>query len=191
MEMPARKPQIFSHIKRNHSHVLRMDTVLLSIYYPCEVSSYSVTANRPSRATWLPRPRVSTCRGYAKFQRAPSLPVTAYTAATTMFTKLPAFRNAKLAGARPDDGMDRAHVPAESQEVSLLPGKEKPVFPVVMFSYGLGGTRTCYSAICGEMARNGFIVVAIEHRDHSNARSYVNLRPNNSLTETDELGVSN
>jgi len=79
---------------------------------------------------------------------------------------------------------------AGSQENSLTPGKEKFVFPTVMFSHGLGGIRACYSAVCGEMASNGFIVVAIEHQDRSGAWSYVNLPPNNSLTETDELGGS-
>ncbi|KAI0391492.1 hypothetical protein F5Y17DRAFT_468210 [Xylariaceae sp. FL0594] len=162
IEMPVRSPRTFSHIKRNHSHVLRMDTVLLSLYYPCELSSNDATANRPSRATWLPRPRAST-------------------SATTMFTKLPAFRNAKLAGAR----RDGADVPAGNQDRSLPDGKDEPVFPVVIFSHGLGGTRTCYSAVCGEMASNGVIVAAIEHRDRSGARSYVNLPVDDPLPGED------
>ncbi|KAI1323397.1 hypothetical protein F5Y16DRAFT_383883 [Xylariaceae sp. FL0255] len=171
VEVPARDPRTFSHIKRNHVHILRMDTVLFSIYYPCDLSSYSLSRKRPSRATWLPRPRVPTCRGYAKFLSIPHLPVTGYIAATTMFTKLPAFRNAKLAGGH--------EVTAEDSEETLHPTDDpKATFPVVMFSHGLGGSRTCYSAVCGEMASNGFIVVAVEHRDGSGARSYVNLPPN-------------
>ncbi|KAI1816831.1 hypothetical protein GGS20DRAFT_145532 [Poronia punctata] len=175
IEVPVRQPRTFSHIKRSHSHVLRMDTVLFTIYYPCESSSYSVTANKPSRPTWMPRPRVSTCRGYARFLSIPHPPLTAYAAATTMFTKLPAFRNAKLAGAGPN-GWPDAHGPADS-EGNAPSGQEKSVFPVIMFSHGLGGSRTSYSAICGEMASYGFIVVAMEHRDRSGARTYVNLPP--------------
>ncbi|KAI3324716.1 hypothetical protein HD806DRAFT_53558 [Xylariaceae sp. AK1471] len=188
IEVPVREPRTFSRIKRNHAHVLRMNTVLFSIYYPCDVSSYSTKAKKPSRATWLPRPRVPTCHGYAKFWSAPHLPVTAYIAATTMFTKLPAFRNAKLSGARPSAELDAA-VPAGSQD-TMTPGRQKSVFPVILFSHGLGGSRTCYSAICGEMASNGFIVVAIEHRDGSGARSYVNLPPNETSPEADRPGVT-
>ena len=39
--------------------------------------------------------------------------------------------------------------------------------PVAIFSHGLGGSRTTYSNICGNMASRGMIVVAIEHGDGS------------------------
>ncbi|KAI8624776.1 hypothetical protein F5Y19DRAFT_302879 [Xylariaceae sp. FL1651] len=185
IEVPAREPRTFSHIKRNHVHILRMDTVLFSIYYPCELSS---VAKKPSRATWLPRPRIRTSHGYAKFLSMPGLPVTGYIAATTMFTKLPAFRNAQLAGTWPGTELDAA-VPARSDDTLGLK-TQKPVFPVIMFSHGLGGSRTCYSAVCGEMASNGFIVVAVEHRDGSGARSYVNLPPKDTPLETDQQGIA-
>lgn len=44
---------------------------------------------------------------------------------------------------------------------------ESDRFPVVVFSHGLGGTDTSYSAVCGNLASYGIIVFAIEHRDHS------------------------
>ena len=39
--------------------------------------------------------------------------------------------------------------------------------PVAIFSHGLGGARTTYSNICGNLASRGMIVVAIEHGDGS------------------------
>jgi platelet-activating factor acetylhydrolase len=40
-------------------------------------------------------------------------------------------------------------------------------FPVVVFSHGLGGMRTTYSQLCGNLASRGFIVISVEHGDGS------------------------
>ncbi|KAF3017892.1 hypothetical protein E8E14_013078 [Neopestalotiopsis sp. 37M] len=109
------------------------------------------------------------------------MPVTAYIAATTMFTKIPAFRNAKLAGCRP--GEQCCPKGCHDQQTSGADVCDKPEFPVIIFSHGLGGSRTCYSSVCGELASNGFIVVAVEHRDGSGARSYVNIPPSGNLAD--------
>jgi platelet-activating factor acetylhydrolase len=37
--------------------------------------------------------------------------------------------------------------------------------PVVVFSHGLGGHRAVYSIICGELASQGYVVLAVEHAD--------------------------
>mmetsp|Transcript_12485 Transcript_12485/g.14563 ORF Transcript_12485/g.14563 Transcript_12485/m.14563 type:complete len:381 (+) Transcript_12485:107-1249(+) len=39
--------------------------------------------------------------------------------------------------------------------------------PVVIFSHGLGGSAEMYSKFCGDVASHGFIVIAVEHEDHS------------------------
>lgn len=56
------------------------------------------------------------------------------------------------------------------------PGEpDMPIFPMLIFSHGLGGTRTTYSSVCGEFASYGFVVIALEHRDGSGPRTYINL----------------
>ncbi|KAK6630418.1 hypothetical protein RUM43_014763 [Polyplax serrata] len=45
-------------------------------------------------------------------------------------------------------------------------------FKTVVFSHGLGGTRFFYTGICCELASQGYVVIALEHRDESPSMTY-------------------
>ncbi|KFA81607.1 hypothetical protein S40288_09582 [Stachybotrys chartarum IBT 40288] len=188
IEVPARDPRPVSNLQRDGKPVLRLDTVLMAVYYPCDVRrdlQFPEKSKTLRRVTWMPRPRVATAKGYAKFLNVPSLPVTAYLACTTLFTMLPAFRNTKLAGHWPHDVLEDKGPTGEHARVEEADPNDRPTFPVIIFTHGLGGSRLCYSSICGELASFGFIVVALEHRDGSGARTHVSLPGNVEASEID------
>ncbi|KAF2868604.1 platelet-activating factor acetylhydrolase, isoform II-domain-containing protein [Massariosphaeria phaeospora] len=180
VEVPAEHPRTFSNITRKGHHLLQLKTVLFTLYYPAALGSGAGKdpggRRNWSRETWVPRPRRELAKGYAKFAGISDSLAIAYVASTTMFTKLRAFRNSPLATHWPPEGnFKRNGHKIKNQRGSPPPeGSDQPIFPVLFFSHGLGGTRTAYSTMCAEFASYGFVVCALEHRDGSGPRTFVN-----------------
>lgn len=180
IEVPAENPRSFSNIRRHHQHLLKLETCLMAIYYPSDFGSGQgrdpAGYKHWSRETWLPRPRIQVAEGYSKFAGLPELTLVPFFASTTMFTKIPSYRNAAPAKHWPpaDDAKSAGYKIKDQQGPPPFGERESPQFPLLIFTHGLGGSRTMYSSVCGEFASYGFIVCAIEHRDGSGPRTFVN-----------------
>lgn len=95
------------------------------------------------KALWLPSPEYA--KGYASVVTVPGMAL--FTKLLAGSTRIPAIWNAPLSPS------------------------EQP-FPVVIFSHGLSSCRTTYCSVCVDLASQGFIVAAVEHRDESACLSY-------------------
>lgn len=113
------------------------------LYYPIEKTDiYKRDKQWP---LWLPRKQYGI--GYASFIG----------------------RNKKLFGKMFNWMGGDVYVPAIWQHSPLNSGKP---YPVVIFSHGIGGNRTCNTTVCCELASQGYIVAAVEHRDGSASMTY-------------------
>lgn len=125
--------------------LLTTPTILVTIYYP--TSSASDAA--PGRSLdWLEAPKLRSIGGLLKYAGIPkylAVPII-LPAYSVVAQKLPAVVEAPLAPESSSEG-----------------------FPVAVFSHGMGGTRTTYSAYCSALAGSGIVVAAVEHRDGSSA----------------------
>lgn len=135
---------------------LSIPTVAYRLFYPCAPPNPSAP---PSY--WIQKPQRETVSAYARFLGASSSLASFFSWFPQLLyrTQLPAHRDAPLASP-----------PLRTEKPSSTPGGR---WPVLIFSHGLGGSRNAYSYICSSLASHGIVVVAVDHRDGSQAISYV------------------
>lgn len=125
-------------------------TIAFRIFYPC-LKPASNETSRPVR--WVPQPQRLTVAALMRFlgmkERVAS--TVSYLMQQMYWIRLHAYRNAKM----------------------LDPPTSNGRWPVTIFSHGLAGSRNAYSYVCGDLASNGMIVVALDHRDGSSPVQYV------------------
>ena len=127
---------------------LTMESVLFTLFYPCEGAASS--SRRVTRPHWIERPVSRTARGWLRFAnaRANVSPKRLHTYILLAF--------AWLFGSR---------IAIPAVQSGKLKKADKSKLPLVIFSHGLAGNRKVYSQYCGELASRGYVVAAIEHRD--------------------------
>ncbi|CEH18244.1 Phospholipase A2 (platelet-activating factor acetylhydrolase in humans) [Ceraceosorus bombacis] len=159
LEVPAREARVFGDgFKLNGKPAFRLDTVLITLFYPCRDSEKG-RATSIKGAGWLNAPRMKSVEGllkYAGMSKHLALP-SILPAYAVFFAKLPFTENAPLAG--PSSLAETATTPSGNTSDA------RTTFPIGVFSHGLGGTRTTYSSYLSALASEGFVVAAVEHRD--------------------------
>ncbi|KAF6815035.1 paf-acetylhydrolase family member [Colletotrichum plurivorum] len=150
VEVPVRKPRSISETTfADGTPAFALETVLFTLYYPAPKGVRSTLPRHP----WIPRPRSLTAEGYAKAARFDN------------FISRPVFTFALWAIA------GSVEIPAEV-DVPLDHNSEE-TFPVVVLSHGQASSRTDYTHYCSELASQGVVVAALEHRDGSAPGSVV------------------
>ncbi|KAF9453028.1 hypothetical protein P691DRAFT_659435 [Macrolepiota fuliginosa MF-IS2] len=123
-------------------HALQLEEVAFTAYYPAD------TSYNPSKGVdWLFRPLGASLLGLSSYSGISTWLLWPVVYFFGSLIKVPAYRNAPLLHPEKTKG-----------------GLEKQ-WPLVIFSHGLGGSRTAYSQFCARLAASGKVVLALEHRD--------------------------
>ena len=160
IEVPCEKRRFSDAILKETGQIaFELETVFFSLYYP------TVNASVPGKPNhyWLSRPISLQGEGYARFAR-----INNWLTNNAFSFFLWALGGSTTIPARVDvplSGTFRTFYDYEAQHP--IDDYGLPEFPVIIFSHGMGASRTSYTQYCGELASRGYVVAAIEHRDGS------------------------
>ena len=128
-------------------------SILARLYYPAADQSRGVKDQYLFWPNWLPHENYR--QGYADFGEVSNKSMMNMINWLTGDSFIPCVPNVK---------------PLRIQD----PETDEPVkLPVIIFSHGIGSCRTTSSALCCELASNGYFVLAIEHRDGTACASFI------------------
>ncbi|KAG1755516.1 platelet-activating factor acetylhydrolase, isoform II-domain-containing protein [Suillus lakei] len=144
---------------RRHGHsdggqslkpALQLEQVVFTAYYPADVSGNKVKKG----LDWLLRPLRASLYGYASYSGISTWLLWPIVYLYGTLLRIPVYPNAPLLRQRPT--ASHGHTRSETRS-----------WPLVIFSHGLGGSRTAYSQLCTRLASSGRVVLAVQHRDGS------------------------
>ncbi|KAG2156227.1 tRNA synthetases class I, catalytic domain-containing protein [Suillus clintonianus] len=129
---------------------LQLEEVVFTAYYPADVKGNNIKKG----LDWLLRPLRASLHGYARYAGVSPWFLWPIVYLYGTLLKIPVYSNAPLLRQRPTPS--HGYTRSESQP-----------WPLVIFSHGLGGSRTAYSQLCTRLASSGRVVLAVQHRDGS------------------------
>ncbi|KAF8076569.1 platelet-activating factor acetylhydrolase, isoform II-domain-containing protein [Lyophyllum atratum] len=137
---------------------LILEEVAFTAYYPADASKLTKKG-----LDWVIRPVKESLRGFVRFSKIPHWVLWPIVYLFGSLIQIPVYPNASLANPKEAASSDKGETEIEQ-------------WPLVIFSHGLGGSRTAYSQICSRMAASGKVVLALEHRDGTGCACVMRVR---------------
>lgn len=129
----------------------------MRLYYPSDAST-----STKDKTTWIPGPNQTfysyALASYAKMGRLVGWAVHWL------------YKNVKMDAVKNCSLIDQT---SWGNQIKNQIIEESEKLPLIIFSHGIGGQRALYSVFCTQLASEGFVVAAIEHRDRSGMATFI------------------